>query len=191
MTGAAVLLAYLFGSVPTGLWLGQLARGVDIREHGSQNIGATNTLRVLGKVLGSLALLGDAGKGAIAVLLIARLGDWEYARHVCGIAAIIGHLAPIYLKFKGGKGVATSAGVFLALCPESMGIAILLFLLGVGLTRMVSVGSIAAAAALGVSVFFFPYGVVTQGMAVLVAVLVIVKHRSNILRIIQGKENRF
>lgn len=190
-TIGAILLAYVLGSVPTGLWLGLWLRKVDIREHGSRNIGATNTLRVLGKKLGALALLGDMAKGVVSVLLIARLSDWEYAPIACGLAAILGHTFSIFLKFKGGKGVATSAGTFFGLAPIPMAVALAVFIATFLLTRMVSAGSILAAIAIGIAVFVVPTDPVVRGIAVVVALLVVFRHRDNIRRIVQGKENKF
>lgn len=191
MTGLALLLSYLAGSLPTGLWLGLWLRGIDIREEGSKNIGATNTMRVLGKSLGATALACDIAKGLVPVVFIARLAPGDtYLPMLCGVAAILGHSFSLFLRFRGGKGVATSAGVFLGLAPWPMAIAVAVFAAVLALTRMVSAGSVCAAAALAISVWFFVLPVVVQVAAVLVAALVIVKHRSNIKRIVQGEENR-
>lgn len=186
----AIALSYLIGSVPTGLWLGLRLRGIDIREHGSKNIGATNTMRVLGKPLGALALAGDMGKGMIAVLLFARLGTWEHLPLACGIAAVVGHTASIFLRFRGGKGVATGAGVFLALCPLPTLIAAGVFIVIVALTRMVSAGSIAASIALCAALYFSDASWSLRIIATAVAILIIWKHRNNISRIVKGTENR-
>ena len=201
---AAVVVSYVLGSIPTGLWFGQWLRGIDIREHGSRNIGATNTLRVLGKKLGAVALAGDVGKGLIAVLVIGRLGgDWPYTALACGVAAIVGHIAPVFLTFKGGKGVATSTGAFLALAPAATLIAAVVFAAVVYATRMVSAASLSAAGALLLAVCVLPHGWATfpthalpEGwalriVAALVAGLVVVRHRSNLQRILKGEENRF
>lgn len=190
MTVLAVIASYLLGSVPTGLWLGLRLRSIDIREHGSKNIGATNTMRVLGKGLGGVALAADVAKGAAAVYLGMALSNWGYGALACGIAAILGHTLSVFLKFRGGKGVATSAGVFLALCPTPTGIAVAVFLAVVGVTRMVSAGSICAAIALSVAVFLLTGDPVLQGLATAVALFVIVKHRSNIGRILRSEESR-
>ncbi len=189
-TAGAVLLSYLLGSVPTGLWLGLWLRKVDIREHGSKNIGATNTLRTLGKTLGAIALLGDMAKGTIPVLLFARLSDWPYAPIACGLAAICGHTFSVFLKFRGGKGVATSAGVFFGLAPIPFAIALAVFIAVFAATRMVSAGSILGAVTMAVSVFLFPIDSIVRGMAVAVAALIVLRHRDNIRRILQGKENK-
>lgn len=190
MTLLAIVLAYVLGSIPTGLWLGLSLRGVDIRQHGSRNIGATNTLRVLGKGLGFLALIGDMAKGLVSVVLVAQLSAWPYAPIVCGLAAICGHTFSVFLGFRGGKGVATSAGVFLGLAPIPMAIALGVFIVVVGTTRMVSAGSILGAIAMSAAVFFFPVDPVVRGITVAVALLVIVRHRENIQRIFAGTENR-
>lgn len=195
-------VSYVLGSVPTGLWLGLWLRGIDIREHGSKNIGATNTLRVLGKGLGAAALAGDMGKGILAVLIGLKWGNWEYAPIACGLAAIIGHSASLFLRLRGGKGVATSAGVFFALAPMATAIAAIAFFTVVKLTRMASAGSIVAAIVLATTTLFMPHHWTTwpthampdtwvlPSVACAVAMLVIVKHRTNIQRILRGQENR-
>jgi len=190
MTVIAIVLSYLIGSVPTGLWLGLRLRGIDIREHGSKNIGATNTMRVLGKPLGAIALAADMGKGVIAVLLLARLGAWEHLPLACGVAAVVGHTASIFLRFRGGKGVATGAGVFLALCPIPTLIAAGVFALVVATTRMVSAGSISGSIALCAALYFFDTSWPLIIIATATAILVIYKHRTNISRILSGSENR-
>lgn len=186
----AVALSYLLGSVPTGLWLGLRLRGVDIRQHGSRNIGATNTLRVLGKGLGSIALCCDIAKGMIPVLLIARLGTWEHLPLACGVSAILGHSFSLFIGFKGGKGVATSAGVFLGLAPIPTLMAIIVFALVLGISHMVSAGSMCAAVTLMVGVFLVELSMPVRAVTVLVAMLVLFKHRSNFARILNGEENK-
>lgn len=186
----AMLLSYVLGSIPTGLWLGLWLRKIDIREHGSRNIGATNTLRVLGRGLGAAALAGDILKGAIPVLMAARLAAWEHLPLACGVAAILGHSFPIFLRFRGGKGVATSTGVFAALAPYPFLIAATVFFAVVGFSRMVSAGSIAAALTMALAVLLLPATLPVRIATVLVAVLVVFKHRENIQRILQGTENR-
>lgn len=186
----ALALAYLAGSIPTGLWLGQWLKGVDIRQHGSRNIGATNTLRVLGKPLGIAALIGDVAKGVVAVLLCARLGTWEHLPLACGIGAIIGHVFSCFVRFKGGKGVATSTGVFFGLAPLPTAIAAVVFFVVVATTRMVSAGSVSAAIALGILIWFLGASLPLQILTSAMAVLVVARHRSNIQRILQGTESR-
>ena len=188
--GLAVLLSYVLGSIPTGLWLGRAFKGIDIREHGSKNIGATNTMRVLGKPLGAAALVADIAKGAIPVLAAAQLSHLLYLPLICGVAAILGHSFSLFLGFKGGKGVATSTGVFLALLPIPTLIAAAVFGVVLAATRMVSASSISAAIALSIAAFFFTTLPVLLGVVWLMALLVIFKHRDNIRRILKGEENR-
>ncbi len=188
---AATAFSYVLGSVPTGLWLGLKLRNIDIREHGSRNIGATNTLRVLGRKLGIITLAMDVLKGWLPVAFALWLGVWDYLPILCGLAAILGHTFSLFLRFRGGKGVATSTGVFLGLAPLPTLIAAVVFGVVVAATRMVSAGSITAAAALSLTVLFFPEPIPVRVVTVAVAVLVVVKHRANIRRILNGEENRF
>ena len=190
MTAVAIALSYLIGSVPTGLWLGLRLKGVDIREHGSKNIGATNTMRVLGKKLGAVALIADMAKGVIAVEGFARISDWQYAPLACGLAAILGHTLSIFIKFRGGKGVATSAGVFLGLATYPMLIAMTTFAITVAATRMVSLGSILGAIAMAIAILLLPFDPILRAIALAVAALVILRHRTNITRILKGTESR-
>jgi len=188
---AALVASYVLGSIPTGLWLGLWLRKVDIREAGSRNIGATNTMRVLGKPLGAAALTGDVLKGLIPVLAAEQLRpELVHLPLLCGIAAILGHSFSLFLKFRGGKGVATSAGVFLGLATWPTLIAIGIFAAVVAATRYVSAGSILAALSLSISVWFFPVSDVVRVVVMVVAALIIVKHRSNVQRILKGEENR-
>lgn len=190
LVALAIAMSYVLGSVPTGLWLGQRLRGVDIRTLGSQNIGATNTMRVLGKKLGAIALCADILKGVIPVVLFARMSAWEHLPLICGIAAILGHSFSIFLRFKGGKGVATSTGVFAGLLPLPTLFAALVFGIVLGATRMVSLSSMLAAATLALMVFLFPASLALRLITVCVAILIIVKHRTNIQRILSGTESR-
>ncbi|HOZ46208.1 MAG TPA: glycerol-3-phosphate 1-O-acyltransferase PlsY [Candidatus Hydrogenedentes bacterium] len=185
-----VMGAYVLGSVPTGLWLGQRLRGIDIRQHGSGNIGATNTMRVLGKRLGSVALACDMAKGLLPVVVISAVSSWPYAPILCGAAAVAGHTASIFLQFRGGKGVATSTGVFLGLCPVPTILAAAVFALVTALTRMVSAGSISAAIAFCVIVWALPNPWPIRVLATAMALLIILRHRANIRRILTGTENR-
>jgi len=186
----AILASYTLGSVPAGLWLGLRFRHIDIRSHGSKNIGATNTLRVLGKKLGAAALLCDMAKGLIPVLLFGRLNLWEHLPLACGIAAVLGHSFSIFLKFRGGKGVATSTGVFLGVATIPTLIAAAVFAVVVAATRMVSAGSLTAAVALAIAVFLSDLSVPVRVTTVFLAILVFVKHRTNIQRILRGEESK-
>jgi len=189
--------AYLLGSIPFGLLLGKIFGGADVRKSGSGNIGATNVARVVGPVAGVLTLLLDAGKGAAAVwlagLLSSESATWLIIATLCVLA---GHCFPVWLRFRGGKGVATAAGAFLVLCPIAMLGATLLFLLVVIFWRLVSLGSISAAAAMPLLVYFFwaprhapPYAVTFGSLAA--ALLIVYKHDGNIQRLVQGDEPRF
>jgi glycerol-3-phosphate acyltransferase PlsY len=189
--------AYFFGSIPFGLLLAKLFGGQDVRKAGSGNIGATNVSRVAGPVAGVLTLLLDAAKGSAAVILAARLASGSALwMMIAGFLALIGHCFPVWLRFKGGKGVATAAGVFLALCPLAMLGALLLFILVAAFWRYVSLGSITAAAAIPLLMYLLwapghaPPHVVTFG-SLTIALLVIYKHDANIQRLVQGEEPKF
>ena len=194
---AIPVAAYLLGSIPFGLLLSRLFGTADIRKEGSGNIGATNVARVAGPIAGILTLLLDAGKGALAVMLAVRLTNaaalWMM---IAGLCALVGHCFPIWLGFRGGKGVATAAGVFLVLCPPAFLGATILFLLVVAYWRFVSLGSISAAAAMPLLVYIFwaprhaPPLVITFG-SLTVALLIVFKHDANIQRLVQGDEPRF
>lgn len=201
MIVAAMVMGYLLGSIPTGYLIGR-AKGVDIRAHGSGNIGATNVLRTLGKPLGILAFVGDTGKGFAAVwagyLLHETGAAWPISAYgvTAGLACIVGHNHPCWLKFKGGKGIATSAGVLTALMPLAIPVLLVIWLILFAATRYVSVASIGAALALPVIVGLLGlrvegYDQVLLGFAVVAALLAIWRHRSNIQRLREGTENRF
>ena len=189
--------AYLLGSVPTGYLAGR-ARGVDIRTVGSRNMGATNVFRTVGKTLGIIVLLLDALKGWLAVVWIAPLiwrifshepaPDW--LRVVAGIGAILGHNYTCWLNFKGGKGIATSAGVFIALAPLALLIALVVWIILFAATRYVSVASIAAAAVLPVAAWFTTRDPSLTVVAGVLGAMAILKHKKNIERLRAGTENR-
>jgi acyl phosphate:glycerol-3-phosphate acyltransferase len=195
------LAGYLLGSIPFGILLTRIFGGGDIRVAGSGNIGATNVTRVVGPIPGILTLILDGLKGAAAVLLAAHFsGSSAMWMTVTGVAALIGHCFPVWLKFKGGKGVATAAGMFLALCWPAAIAAILIFVLVVIFFRFVSLGSIAAAAAMPLLIYLLwaphfsphlaPPPSVTLG-AFAAAMLVVYKHDGNIQRLVEGREPRF
>lgn len=183
-----LVAAYLLGSVPFGVILAR-AKGVDPRKGGSGNIGATNVMRTAGKGLGALTLLCDLGKGLLPAALGKALFGPEMGA-LAGLSAFLGHLFPLYLRFRGGKGVATAAGLLLALSPWSLLVAVGAFLAGVGLTRIVSVGSLLGALSLPFSLYLLgnPRGMVLVGAAV--TTLIFLKHLGNIRRIVQGTEHR-
>jgi acyl phosphate:glycerol-3-phosphate acyltransferase len=199
---AIILLCYLIGSFPSGYLVGK-SQGIDIRRHGSGNIGATNVLRVMGKKWGYLVFFSDSLKGFIAV----KVGVWlassagaeaTLAAVVAGICCIIGHNYTVWLRFKGGKGIATSIGVLLAIVPTMIVLIVLVVWLAVFLVwKYVSLASICAALSLPVAVLaLFPF--VAHGnywvlvvFSLIVAALAVWRHRPNIDRLLQGKENRF
>lgn len=189
-------ISYLLGSVPTAYLAGRLLRGIDLREHGSGNLGATNVYRVLGAPAAVVVFLVDALKGALPVLLLPRWSDAanaEYWAYAYGIAAIVGHVRPIFLLWKGGgKGVATASGVFFALAPRAMGAAFVTFVVVLAATGYVSLGSLTGALVLVLALL------VTHGarsplfvVGALVAAFVFWSHRANIGRLRRGEEHRF
>jgi len=198
---AALAIGYVCGSAPSGLWLGRAFRGVDVRTLGSGNLGATNVFRSLGRGLGVATLLLDMLKGALPVVLVTRSGfgaafpGGAIAGGIAvGIAAILGHMFTFLAGFRGGKGVATTAGVVLALYPAAFAIAALVFVLTVAVSRYISLGSILAAVAFAVVLGSGAQGgrsMLGTGFGALVAVLVIARHHQNIRRLVRGEERRF
>jgi glycerol-3-phosphate acyltransferase PlsY len=193
IAAAAVIGAYLAGSIPTGLLFAR-ARGVDIRQVGSGNIGATNVARNLGKRLGVVVLLLDACKGALPVLLVRLLGLEDsidpFLLTATGFAAIAGHCFPVWLRFHGGKGVATSLGVFLVVDPLVSAIAIGIFAVLYGAFRVASIGSIAAAIAFPVLLWLFGRSDAVVALGIAGAIVVVAKHHGNIARLLRGQENK-
>ncbi len=194
---AIPVVAYFLGSIPFGLILAKLFGGADVRKAGSGNIGATNVARVAGPLAGVLTLVLDAGKGAGAVLLAERLSNDSATWMMIGaFAALLGHCFPVWLKFQGGKGVATAAGMFFVLSPRACIVAAALFLLVVIFWRYVSLGSVSAAAAMPLLIYFLwaphhaPPLAITFG-AVAAALLIIHKHRGNLQRLVEGAEPKF
>jgi glycerol-3-phosphate acyltransferase PlsY len=189
--------AYLLGSIPFGLLLAKLFGSGDVRKAGSGNIGAANVTRVAGPLAGILTLVFDTAKGTAAVLLAGRFTNESATwMMIAAFAVLLGHCFPVWLKFKGGKGVATALGVFLALSPLAAVSALLLFLLCVAYWRYVSLGSVAAAAAMPLLIYFLwaprhaPPIVVDLG-TLAIALLVIYKHDGNLQRLVEGTEPRF
>jgi len=193
--------AYLLGSIPTGFLAGK-ARGIDIRQTGSGNIGATNAFRILGKKAGLLVLLGDALKGFLACRLLPRLAvalsgsaaapvDAESLAVLAGLFAILGHMFTLWLNFKGGKGIATTAGVLAALAPVSCLITVGLWLATLVGSRYVSVASMAAAIGLPFIVWAAGGNAALIALVCAVSLLALYKHRTNFQRLLRGTENRF
>lgn len=183
--------AYLLGSIPFGLILGRL-RGVDVREVGSGNIGATNVARSLGKKLGLVVLVLDLAKGALPVLLLRRLGldarVHPFLLTAVGMAPILGHCFPVWLRLRGGKGVATALGVFLAMDPAVTGMAALVFAVLYALFRVVSLGSMIATVSLATLLWLLDRPVPEVALGVLTAALILVQHRQNIRRLLRRAE---
>jgi len=185
-----IIMAYLLGSVPSGYVLGRSV-GVDVREAGSGNVGATNVARVAGKILGVLTLVADAAKGFIPVFAALRLGVSLPATVLVGVAAFLGHLYPIFLSFRGGKGVATALGVFLVFAPWITLILFGVFAIVALSSRFVSLSSIIAAVAAPLALWIAAYPPLVIQMGVFLAAMIILRHRSNIKRLLAGTEPRF
>ncbi|MDQ7064175.1 MAG: glycerol-3-phosphate 1-O-acyltransferase PlsY [candidate division KSB1 bacterium] len=197
------LAGYLLGSIPTAIIVSKVFHGIDIREHGSGNAGATNVFRVLGWKSALLVMLVDVGKGLVATLYASQLVfapvmvEPVYLKLLAGLAAVFGHIWTIFGGFRGGKGVGTAAGMLLALYPIAVLICLGIFVIVVYTTRYVSLGSITAAVSLPIVLLIMKQGfhkfVEPELMAfsVFIAVLIVFTHRSNIRRLISGTENRF
>ncbi len=198
----AILAAYVIGSIPFGYLIVRVSAGADIRETGSGGTGATNVSRRAGKLAGLLTLVLDAGKGTIAVLLVRHWlapddqVTWTVA--LAAFAVIVAHVFPVWLGFRGGKGVATAIGVFLVLAPYAVALAGIIFIFVVLLTRYVSLASILAISAIPVFVWLriqfgytLPEGAILLWLAAAVDALIVFAHRANISRLIRGTENKF
>lgn len=196
---SAMVLAYLCGSIPTSVWWGRAFFGIDVREHGSRNAGATNTFRVLGPKAGVPVLAIDILKGFVPVRVLPNFSElqpdtapWMWLRVGLVIAAVVGHLYPVLAGFRGGKGVATSLGGVLAVHPGAAAICLAVFALVFVLSRYVSLSSLLAAAAfpIAVGLIYQEASPVKVGFAVVLCLLVVFTHRENIGRLIRGEENR-
>lgn len=206
-----VILSYLAGSIPTSIIVSKLVRGIDIREHGSGNAGGSNVFRVLGWKYGILVILLDALKGALAVIVVARLyldsfpfknitpfDDFTLVQIICGVTAVIGHIWTVFAGFRGGKGIATGLGVLIMIVTIDMALALGIFFLVVTYSRYVSLGSIAAAVSVPLILIIREnlFGIDIQGyhtvlpFTIILALLVLYTHRKNIERIIKGSENK-
>ena len=183
-----VVVGYVLGSIPTGILVARWQKGVDIRQHGSGNIGMTNVLRAVGKGAAALTLVGDLAKGLLPVLLARAWLTSPWAIGLVALAAVIGHLFPVFAGFHGGKGVATTLGASLPLLPGPLLIAFLVFVTCVALRRQVSLGSLAAAAALPIAAFAWGYPAAYVLYALMVATLIWYRHRENIQRLLAGTE---
>lgn len=197
----ALGLGYLSGSLPWGLWLGRWFRGIDVRTVGSRNLGATNVYRSLGPALGVTVLVLDIAKGALPTWLVPGLpllagfpGGLEWCRLAVGLAAVLGHVFTLFAGFKGGKGVATTVGVLLALSPEAFGVFVGVFVATVAVTRYISLGSILGSVAFAATLAVrSPEGFVspTPVFGAVIALVVVLRHKDNIGRLLRGEERRF
>jgi glycerol-3-phosphate acyltransferase PlsY len=191
--GLLTVIAYVVGSVSTGVLLSKLFGQGNLQAEGSKSIGATNVSRLMGMKWGILTLIGDALKG----MLVIWIGQWIFGQEgdlgqfyitLMALAVFLGHIFPVFLRFKGGKGVATALGIFILLGPKAILVALPVFVLVVLLGKYVSLGSIVAAATFPVLMIVFSYPVYTIGLAAVVAASVILKHKANIQRLIKGEE---
>lgn len=192
-----ILIAYLLGSIQTGLWIGKVFFHTNLREHGSGNTGTTNTFRVLGKTAGTITFLVDMLKGTLAVLLPIWLGVTEVSPLIIGFFAIIGHVFPFFTGFKGGKAVATSAGVLLGFAPLYFVFLLLVFALTLYLTSMISFSSVTTAVVGLITLATFPaihflldsYDPIFSAVLIIIALVIIFRHTENIARIRNHREN--
>ena len=184
-----IVFAYLLGSVPVGLLLSKI-KGADPRAVGSGNIGATNVMRAAGKITGALTLIGDVLKGLIPVMIAFMLGEAKIIVTAAGLAAFLGHLFPVFLRFKGGKGVATALGVYLGLDPFAVLIAIIIFVLTISKWGFVSLGSLVGVAAMPLLLYFLSAPVQYIYLVLIIGALIFIKHKDNIRRLVAGTENK-
>jgi len=191
MTLFLLIFAYLLGSVPTGVILARAFSDVDPRTQGSRNIGATNIYRTAGKKLGIITLLGDILKGLIPVVIARATLDSHFWIGAVALAAFLGHLYPIYLKFKGGKGIATGLGAFLALATLPAILSFLVFAAVVYISRYISLGSLTATAAFPVLLALLNPHTIYIPFALVIGFFIFWRHRENIQRLMAGKENKF
>jgi len=192
MTAIVVLivLAYILGSVPSGYVLGKLT-GIDVRNVGSGNIGATNVARAVGKWQGALTLIADTTKGFLPVSIAVQLELDPFAIAFTAVAAFLGHLYPLFLKFRGGKGVATGLGALLAIAPLASLVLLALFALVGFCSRIVSLGAMAAAVAAPLVLWLFYQPPAIIGMGFFLAAMIVLRHHANITRLLAGTEPRF
>ena len=191
MVVVLMIVAYILGSIPNALWIGKVFKGIDVRGHGSKNTGSTNAARVLGAKLGILTLILDISKGAIPTLIATMLLDSTISAILVGICAILGHSFSIFMKFKGGKAVATTVGVFIVLVPGAILLAAVIFFLVFGITRYVSLSSMIGAISLPIWIMIFYKNIPLTIFGMIIAILIIVRHKSNIQRLLNGTESKF
>lgn len=180
-------MAYLLGSIPSGLWIGRKFFQIDIRQHGSGNLGATNSFRILGKKAGTIVLLMDLLKGSISVLLLKQMDLHGISPLIIALFAVVGHTYPLFANFKGGKAVATFAGVILAYQPVLFLIGLGIFILTLAISKMVSFTSMLTIS-IGVLLSLYFQDMVLTTIALLADIFIIYRHRTNIQRILNGTE---
>jgi glycerol-3-phosphate acyltransferase PlsY len=185
-----IIIAYFMGSIPVGVVVARFLGGADPRTMGSGNIGATNVGRAAGKAAGIITLIGDCLKGLLPTLFAFQFFPSVQVIGLTGFAAFLGHIFPIFLRFKGGKGVATALGVFLVVSPIATLLSGLVFILLLLIFKHVSLGSISAAVSMPILLGFLPSSKAFAPLGAMVAVIVILKHTENIKRLIEGKESR-
>lgn len=208
--GVVILASYLLGSIPSSIWVGKIYKGIDIREHGSGNAGATNTFRMLGWKAGAVVALIDFSKGFVAAYFVYKLafiigsgpitipnwGTYAFLKIISGVSAVIGHMFPLYASFKGGKGVITAAGMLYGIEPISITLSLAVFLILLFSTRYVSLASIAASFLYPIFLLILRYafGLDIDGSLIIfgatIGLSIIIKHHANIKRLMQGNENR-
>lgn len=195
-----MIIGYFLGSIPNALWIGKVFKGVDVREHGSKNTGSTNAARVLGAKLGILTLILDISKGAIPTLLalLTHSNLFENMTSIqgidgilVGISAILGHSFSMFLKFKGGKAVATTVGVFLVLVPNALLMAAVVFFTVFFITKYVSLSSIIGAMTLPIFIYLLYRNIILTIFGLIIGILIVIKHKSNIERLLNGTESKF
>lgn len=192
-----LVLAYLLGSIPSGLWIGKIFFNINLREHGSGNTGTTNTFRILGKKAGIIVFAIDFLKGTLAVLLPTIFGVTGISPMIFGLLAVLGHTFPIFANFKGGKAVATSAGVLIGFSPVFLILLAIYFFVSLYLTSMISFSSVTVAILASIGVIFLPltgwilpsYDLIFTLIVLALATLIIIRHKDNIKRILNKNEN--
>ena len=186
-----IILSYFFGAIPSGVWIGKIFKNIDVRDYGSKNSGATNSYRVLGAKLGIAVLIIDVLKGFIPLYIASKFNLKYNDLVILGLVAILAHTFSCFISFKGGKGVATSLGVFLFLAPVITLILLVIFILVVYFTKYISLGSITAAFLLPIFTFFTHRDTYLFTLSVVIAMFVIYRHKTNISRLLSGTENKF
>ena len=186
-----IILSYFFGAIPSGVWIGKIFKSIDVRDYGSKNSGATNSYRVLGAKLGIAVLIIDVLKGFIPLYIASKFNLAYNDLVILGLVAILAHTFSCFISFKGGKGVATSLGVFLFLAPVITLILLVIFILVVYFTKYISLGSITAALLLPIFTFFTHRDSYLFALSVIIAIFVIYRHKTNISRLLSGTENKF